>query len=108
MLSNPGWMLPGQEHVQQHAEPINVTCGCNRATRNLLRRRILRGKCRPSFPRQQGRRSSLSFTFQQLGNAKIQKLYLATLADKDVRRLNVAMHDEVGVCVSDRRQHVEE
>src|SRR5262249_22128282 len=48
----------------------------------------------------------LSFAFQELGNPKIQQLRLPIGPYQDVGRLEVAMHDQVGVGVGDRFQNV--
>ncbi len=45
---------------------------------------------------------------EQLGDAEIEQLHLAVRGHQDVRGLEVAVHDQVGVRVGDRRQHVEE
>ena len=45
--------------------------------------------------------------FEQLGNAKIEQFHLAVMPDQDVRGLEIPVHDQVGVGVSYRLQHVE-
>ena len=62
----------------------------------------------PGFDREQRRRAGLSFAFQQLGNAEVQQLHLAVFSDQHVRRLEVAVHDQVGMRMGNRVQHVKE
>ena len=45
---------------------------------------------------------------EQLGDAEVEQLHLAVGRHQDVRRLQVAVDDQVGVGVRDRRLHVEE
>ncbi len=44
---------------------------------------------------------------QQLGDAEIEQLYVAIDADEHVARLDVAVHDEIGMSMGDGCQHVE-
>src|SRR5215469_10759068 len=108
MWSRAGWMLSSQKHIEEHAESVDIRCGGGRAACYLLGCGIFGCECRSPFPREQGRRSFLSFTLQQLGNAKIQKLHMAVFVDQHIRRLDVAMHDEVRVRVRHRGQHIKE
>ena len=65
--------------------------------RNLLRRSVV-GRQRAS--RQLGEPRLARFTvLEQLGDAEVQQPHLAVGADEDVCRLEVAVHDELAMCV---------
>ena len=49
----------------------------------------------------------LPLAFQQLGNPKVEQLHLAVISDQYVRRLEVAVHDQVGVRLGYGPQHIE-
>ena len=44
---------------------------------------------------------------EQLGNSKIEQLYLPVMADQNIRGLEIPVHDQVRVRVGDGQQHVE-
>jgi hypothetical protein len=48
-----------------------------------------------------------AIALEQLGNPEVEQLDLAADADEHVGRLDVAVHDQVGVCVGDGLEHVE-
>jgi hypothetical protein len=54
------------------------------------------------------RRDVVSATGQQRSDAEIEQLHLALLGHEDVRRLEIAMDDEIAVSVRNGREHVEE
>jgi hypothetical protein len=58
----------------------------------------------PTPPRD---RAPLVLRLHQLGDAEVEQLDLAVDADQHVHRLDVAVDDQVGVRVRDRREHVE-
>ena len=104
----PSRVLSGQQHIQQHAEGIDVGGSRDGCARHLLRRRVL-GRHRPAaFDRQQSRGAIFCFAFEQLGYSEIQQFRLPILADQHIGRLEVAMHDQVRVSVGHRTQHFEE
>ncbi len=53
-------------------------------------------------------RSHRAIALDQLGDAEVEQLHLSIGADEHVRRLDVPVHDQVGVCVRDRLEDVEE
>ena len=107
-----GGMRTGEQHVQQHAEGVHVGCRRNRATRELFRCRVL-GRCRPGVPCQRrgvGRCDAVPLAFvalDQLGDAEVEQLDVTGDADHDVAGLDIPVHDQVGMRVSDGLEHVE-
>ena len=97
-------MLPAQQLVQQHAERIDVGRRRDRTAGHLLRRGVLRRQRRAGLPRQPRH----AVVFDQLGDAEVEQLDLSVGGHEDVRGLEVAMHDQVGMRVGHGRQHVEE
>ncbi len=54
-----------------------------------------------------GRLPASGLVVDQLGDAEIEQLHAAFARDKDVRRFEIPVNDEVGVRVRHRRQHIE-
>ena len=106
-------MLAAEEDVQEHAERIDVGRGGDLSAGHLLRRRVLGGQRRAAIAGQRARLGGLrppplGVPLEQLGDPEVEQLDLPIDPDQHVGRLDVAVHDQVGVCVSDRLQHVEE
>ena len=98
-------MLAGQQLEQQHAERVDVGGGGDRAAGDLLGRGVLRRQRDAALARQQRHRLVVA---EQLGDAEVEQLDLAVAGDQHVRRLEVAVDDQVGVGVRDRRLDVQE
>src|SRR5215467_6419699 len=101
-------MLACKKDVQQNSKRIHIGCRSDGASSHLLRCGICRSERRALFSRQLCRSTFMPFPFEQLGDAKIQKLYLSPLSNKHVRRFYVAMDDQVGVCMRHSTEHIEE
>ena len=101
-----GGMMAGQQLVQENAERVDVGRGGNGAAGDLLRRCVLWRHRRSRLVRQDGQRG-LGVVLNQLGDAEVEQLDLSCRRHEDVRRLQVAVHDQVGVGVRDRRLDVE-
>ena len=69
--SRPGRMPSRQQHIEQHAQGIDVGGGCYGLGAQLLGSRILRRHRPPAFDREQRRLSRLPLAFQKFGNAKV-------------------------------------
>src|SRR5215470_20292195 len=94
--------------MQQYAQGIHIRGSRNRFALQLLRSRIFR-RHRPSRCNREPRRLlRMSIALQQLGNAEIEQLYLIVFANKYVRRLQIAMHNPMGVRMRHRFQYIEE
>jgi len=105
-------MLPAEQHVQKHAERVHVRGRRDVALRQLFRGGVFRGQWRSAVSRQCARRDTwrttpLRVARDQLRDAEVQQLDLAIHADEHIGRLDISMHDQVGVRVGDRLQHVE-
>jgi hypothetical protein len=59
-------------------------------------------------PERQGWRPGLPATFEQLGNSKVEKLHLTIRSHQYVRRLQVTVDGQVGMCMRHGRQGIEE
>ena len=85
--------LAGQQLVQQHAQCVHVGRGRHRLAADLLGRGVVRrhalheGRCGVAVG---GR-------IDDLGDAEIEQLGHAVHGDEDVRRFQVAMHDQAAV-----------
>ena len=102
-----GRMLAGQQHVEQHAQRIDVGRRRDRQAGELLGGRELRRQHAAGLARQL-RRATCALIVEQRGDAEIEELDHAVAGDQHVGGLDVAVHDQVRVRVRHRRQHVEE
>ena len=103
-------MPAADEQIQQDAERVHVRRCRDDSAGQLFRRRILRRHHRAAFARQRARRPTgepAGIALDQLGDAEVEELGLPVGADQHVRRLDVTVHDQVGVGVRDRVHHVE-
>ena len=101
-------MAAGEHDVEEHAQGVDVGAGRDLALGDLFRGRVGRGQQRIAGASELGDRGLAVVGLQQPRDPEIQQLHLAAGGDHDVGRLEVAMHDEVGVRVRHRCQHVEE
>ena len=105
-------MLTAQQHVQEHAESVDIRRSRHGATRQLLWCRVL-GRHRPpdlARHRTAFRRVSVVSVrtwFDQLGDAEVEQLHVPIHADEHVGRLDVAVNDQIGVCMRNGFQHVQ-
>ena len=91
----------GEELVEEDAQLVDVG-GCrHRLARDLLGTRVL--GCEHSLER---RRlvGAVAVRGEQLGDAEVEKLRRAVSSDEDVARLDVAVHDQPLVRVTERRR----
>src|SRR5262249_54106975 len=106
MRPSPGRMLSGKNHVKDNAERVNIRRGCNLAPGYLLRSGKLWSQGSSTLVREL-RARRIAIIAQQLRNSKIEQFYLAIGSHQYVRGLNVAMHNQVAVRVSDRPEYIE-
>src|SRR6185503_10131428 len=98
---------PARKELEQYgAEREDIGCRRDRLAEQLLGRGIARRESRAHVTRQ--RRDVVTADGQQRGDAEIQQLHLALPGHEDVRRLEIAMDDEIAVSVRDCREHLEE
>ncbi len=102
-----GRVPPRHEEIEQHAEGIHVRGGGDRVTLDLFGRGVVRGQRAPGFSRERGP-LVLAIALEQLGDAEVEQLDLALGGDQDVRRLEIAMDDQVGVRMGHRVEHLED
>ena len=99
-------LAAGQDFIQHHTQGIHVGAGGDGFTADLLRCRVMQGEGAHFRTWMQGR--GLAWIIQQFGDAEIEQAYLPTRCDQDVGRLEVAVHDQVGMCVADRVADLQE
>src|SRR5690606_10946372 len=87
----------GYELVENDAERVDVGARGERVAAHLLRTRVLRRHQPKLAGDRNGDRTHPRI--QQLGDTEIKELDDAVVGDKDVRRLEVAMDDEIPVRV---------
>ena len=97
----------GQQLVQNDAERVDVARGRDRPAENLFGARVLRREQPVVHARERHRRSCFAGV-EQLGDAEVEQLRRAFRGHQDVRGLQVAVHDQVLVCVLDGAADVEE
>jgi hypothetical protein len=99
-------MTAGEQYIEQHAKRIHVGgCG-DRAAGDLFGGGELRRQA-TGVAREKRRIARLGFGLEPLGNAEVEQLHLTGGRDQHIRRLEVAMHDEVGVRMSHGGEHIE-
>ena len=92
--------MPGEQLEQHDAERVDVGCGRERIATDLLGARVLRGERAREFARRRHRVGGV--VAEKFRDAEVQQLYRAVAGHENVRRLEVAVHDEIAVCVSHR------
>src|SRR5690349_13562534 len=100
-------MLSSQQNVQQHAKRIHVGRGSDGSASDLFRCGVFRGQCGSSVTSELCDCAFLSLALQEFCDAEIEQIHLAVVADEHVCRLDVAMHDQIGVCMRNRIKHIE-
>ena len=106
-------MLAAQQDVEKHSQRKYVRRCCNRPARDLLWCGVLRRQRRATLSREGAHSSArgrvpLGIPLEQLGDAEVEQLDLSVSAHQYVGRLDVAVDDQIGVCVRDHVQHIEE
>src|SRR4030095_13688120 len=97
-----------EQHVKKHAELIDISGGGGKLAKELFRRRVL--GCEHDLV-DEGARRIVTFRplcADQLRDAEIEQLDCATASDKHVGWLEIAMHDQVAVRMSDREHGIHE
>jgi hypothetical protein len=110
-------MLPAQKHVQQNAERVDVGGGRDSPSGELFRSRVQRRQGPSAVAGRRDRAPALAFRLgsHELRDPEVQQLHAVRRggsigivgANQDVRRLDVAVDDEMRVRVRDGRQHAE-
>ena len=93
-------MFAGQQLVEQHAEGVDVGGGGDCAALELLRRGVLGGQRARRGHRAADR--DAGGLIDERRDPEVEELRAAGAVDENVRGLEVAVHDEVGVGVGDR------
>ena len=101
MLERPP---PGHQLVKHHAQRIDVRGGGQRLAFDLFRAGIGQGQRLGAG----GGGGNVNVFVDDSRNAEIQQLRLAIFRYQDIRRLDVAMDDEVAMGVLHRRAHLKE
>ena len=94
-------MTAGEQHVQNHAERVDVGRRRDRIAAHLFRRGELRREGTRALDR------DARIVVEQLGDAEVEQLHVAVARDENVRRLEVAMDDEIRVRAGHRVEHAE-
>ena len=99
----PVGTVPAEQLVEDHAQRIDVAGRRHPAPALLLRARVVRGQ----QAQDRGRlvQALRDVWAQQLGDPEVEQLRIAVGRDQDVRRLEVAMDDQVLVRVLHRVAH---
>ena len=90
------WHCAGQESLQHDTQGVDVGGGGYRAPARLLGGRVGRCACTPAVVP-----SSRSRVVEQPGDAEVQQLDLAIEVDEQVVGLEVAVYDQLAVCMRD-------
>src|SRR5215813_13464632 len=91
-------MSSAQEFVEHDTQAVDVSRGGNGVVADLLRRRVL--ECQDCFVRPREATVIRGAPFQQFRDSEIEQLYGSLASDQDVGRLEVAVNDQVGMCMS--------
>ena len=86
--------LPRQQLEHQHAERIDISRDGDRAAVDLFRRGVLRCQASRAFASQF---IVLGRVLEQFRDTEVEQLHVPRLGDEDVRRLEIAVHDQVGM-----------
>ena len=102
-------MLSGQQHIEKHTQCVDVRPGRPTAPPVTCSGAAYSGVSAAAAVAGQSRRfSGAGFLFEKLRDAEIEELHLPVGRHEDVGRLDVPMHDQIGVGVRDRFEDVEE
>src|SRR5262245_25742190 len=100
-------MTPDQQDVEKHAELIDVGGSGGQLAEQLLRRCVL-GRQHDLVDERARRLVAVRpLHADQLRDAEVEQLDFAAASDKDVRRLEVAMYDQVAMSMSDGEHGVD-
>ena len=86
-----------QQFVKQDAQGIYVCGGGNRLARDLFRAGVIWGQCASCEPRNLG--LGRLAILEQLGDAEVEQAHQARIGNQNVRRLQVAVHHQIGMGV---------
>ena len=100
-------MLARQQHVEQHAQGINIGSSRDWLAGELLWRSVLGSKGRTGFAREQGCGTHLAFALQEFGNPEVQQLDFTAGGDQHVRRFDIAMDNQIRMGVRHCGQHIQ-
>ena len=90
------------EQCGQHAKRVHVSGGGDRVAGHLFGRSEIRGERAHAL---RGERGTIGSTrVEKLGDAEVEQLYRAIGRHEDVRRLDVAMHDQIRVCAPEQQR----
>ena len=106
MRAGTGWMEPCHQRIQQDTQSIDIGRNGRGRSRQLLGSGVF-GRHRPPTFHCLQPCSRLVAIFEQLGNPEIEQFHPTVVPDQDVRRLEVPVHNRIGVRMGDRVQHVE-
>ena len=85
---------------QHHTQRKHIGRGANGLPGDLLRRGVVRRQAAAGMPRDvAGRGGRVGGVAEQTGNAEVEQLGLAAGRDEHIRRLQIAVHDELRVGV---------
>ncbi len=98
-------LAAGQDLVEHHAQRIHVGHGGDRLAADLFGRGVVQGERAQAGA---GVVERLLGRVEQLGDAEVEQAHVVEWRDQDVRRLEVAVHDQVGVRVADRVADLQE
>nr|WP_174839751.1 hypothetical protein [Solimonas terrae] len=90
-----------EQPVQQHAERVDIGDDGDRGTAHLLGCGVLRRHRPAAEARQFGLGPGAGFVLDEFGNAEVEQLRLAVRCHENVRRFDVAMHDQVCMRMAD-------
>jgi hypothetical protein len=100
--------LAAQQLVEHHAQRVHVAGRRERQSRKLLRARVARRQRAAGLARELGLGDGVALGVEQLGDPEVQQPHLTLRRDQDVGRLQVAVDDEVRVCMLHGQQHLAE
>src|SRR5882724_8938605 len=99
-------MLSGQQDIEQDAQRVDISGGRDGSPAQLFGS----GTCRCHGSHAIGcelRLENLTFAFQKLSDSEVQQLYVAVVSHQNVRGLEIAMNDQIGVGMGHRAEHAQ-
>src|SRR3569833_188453 len=101
-------MLAAQQHIQQYSQRVDIRCDSDGATDYLFGGRVFGSQRTSSIVSQQRCGIGPDVIFNALCDAEVQQLYYTEMVDVDVGWVDVPMHNQVGMCMANGRQDVQE
>ena len=99
--------LAGEQQVEQHTQAVDVRGRTHQITAHLLRAGVVR--CERALVKQGGPGFDPAAGWVQgLGDAKVQQTHTSVVVHQHVAGLEVAVHQQVAVCVRDRIGQLQE